>query len=153
VTGQRIDAGDGIGAIVAAFLRSLIDQSAKCVGPATARLVDGAVSLITALVSERLDRTAPTAPHQAMALRVRDYIERRLFDPGLSPDVIAEAHGISPRYLFKLFAEEETSVAGWIRTQRLERCARDLADPEYRRQAPRAARRGGWPPSHGRSGH
>ncbi|MGW1024400.1 AraC-like ligand-binding domain-containing protein [Streptomyces sp. NPDC002577] len=135
VTGRRIAAGDGIGAVVAPFLRSLVDQSGKCAGPATARLVDGAVSLVTALLSERLDRTASATPHQAMTLRIRDYIERRLSDPDLSPDAIAEAHGISRRYLFKLFAAEETTVAGWIRTRRLERCARDLADPALKDQS------------------
>ncbi|MFZ3555394.1 helix-turn-helix domain-containing protein [Streptomyces sp. BH055] len=40
---------------------------------------------------------------------------------------IRSTHGISRRYLFKLFAAEGLTVAGWIRTRRLERCARDLA--------------------------
>jgi hypothetical protein len=38
------------------------------------------------------------------------------------------------RYLFKLFAAEDTTVSGWIRQRRLERCARDLADPAARYQ-------------------
>jgi AraC-like DNA-binding protein len=63
-----------------------------------------------------------------MMLRVLAYIEQRLADPSLSPDSIAEAHGISRRYLFKLFAAEELTVAGFIRSRRLERCARDLAN-------------------------
>lgn len=129
LTGQRIAAREGLGAIVSPFLSSLAEQGAKCDGPATARLVDGAVSLVTALMFERLDVAAPPTPHQAMTLRIRDYIERGLSDPDLSPDVIAEAHGISRRYLFKLFAAEQTTVAGWIRARRLEHCARELADP------------------------
>lgn len=62
-------------------------------------------------------------------LRIRTYIENRLSNPELTPDSIAEAHGISRRYLFKLFAAENLTVAGWIRTRRLEHCARDLASP------------------------
>ena len=53
----------------------------------------------------------------------------RLADPGLSPDMVATAHHVSPRYLYKLFEGEETGVAGWIRERRLERCRRDLLDP------------------------
>jgi AraC-like DNA-binding protein len=128
LTGRRITAEGGTGAIVSPFLRSLGEQSRACTGPAAALLVDGAVSLVTALVMERLARTAPTAPHDAMMLRIRAYIENRLSDPDLTPDSIAAAHGISRRYLFKLFAAEDLTVAGWIRARRLERCARDLAN-------------------------
>jgi AraC-like DNA-binding protein len=122
VTGRRMAADQGVGAVVAPFLRSLTEQSAHCAGPEVA------------LLCERLHRAAPVAPHLATMLRIRDYIERHLADPDLTPDVIAGAHGISRRYLFKLFAEEETTVAGWIRARRLERCARDLADPATRDQ-------------------
>ncbi|WP_208921515.1 AraC-like ligand-binding domain-containing protein [Streptomyces capitiformicae] len=134
VTGQRITPDKGVGAVVAPFLRSLTEQSAHCSGPEVSRLADGAVSLVTALLCERLNRTTPVAPHLATTLRIRDYIERHLADPDLTPDAIAGAHGISRRYLFKLFAEEEMTVAGWIRTRRLEHCARDLSDPATRDQ-------------------
>ncbi|MFF3492004.1 helix-turn-helix domain-containing protein [Streptomyces sp. NPDC002795] len=102
--------------------------------PAAAGLADGAASLMTALVSERLDRAAPAEPGHAMMLRIRAHIDSHLPDPGLTPDSIAGAHGISRRCLFKLFAAEDLTVAGWIRTRRLERCARDLASPAAARQ-------------------
>lgn len=134
LTAHSMPADAGIGAVTGSFLRSLRDQSGTCSEPTLGRLADSAVSLITTLLAERLDRTPPTTPHQAMLLRVRDHIERRLRDPGLSPDSIAAAHHISRRYLFKLFAAEELTVAGWIRMRRLERCARDLADVSARDQ-------------------
>ncbi|QKV93079.1 helix-turn-helix domain-containing protein [Streptomyces sp. NA02950] len=127
VTAHRISTDEGVGAVVAPFLQSLGEQDRDFVGPAAHSLMDGTVSLLTALVMERLDRAAP---HDAMMLRIRAYIEHRLADPELSPDTIAEAHGISRRYLFKLFAAEGTTVAGWIRTRRLEHCARDLANSD-----------------------
>ncbi|MFJ9631791.1 helix-turn-helix domain-containing protein [Streptomyces sp. NPDC101175] len=127
LTARRIAPDAGVGAVVAPFLRSLGEQARDCRGLAARSLMDGAVSLVTALVTERLALAAPTAPQDAMTLRIRTYIEQRLSDPGLTPDAIAEAHGISRRYLFKLFAADGTTVAGWIRTRRLERCARDLS--------------------------
>jgi AraC-like DNA-binding protein len=128
IVARRITADTGVGAVVGPFLRSLAEQSRRCAGPAAGRLADGTVSLVTALVTERLDRAGPATPQDAMMLRVLAYIEQRLADPSLSPDSIAEAHGISRRYLFKLFAAEELTVAGFIRSRRLERCARDLAN-------------------------
>ncbi|MFC8419858.1 helix-turn-helix domain-containing protein [Streptomyces sp. NPDC057236] len=129
ITAKRLTTDGGVGVVVGPFLRSLGEQSKECSDAAVSNLTDGAVSLVTALVCEKLAGTALSAPHQAMMLRVRAYIEDRLSNPGLTPDSIAEAHGISRRYLFKLFAAENLTVAGWIRTRRLERCARDLANP------------------------
>ncbi|NGO47726.1 AraC-like ligand-binding domain-containing protein [Streptomyces ureilyticus] len=129
LTARRMTADSGLGAVVGPFLRSLGEQSRDCKGPAAGSLMDGAVSLVTALVMEKLARSAPIAPQDAMMLCIRTHIENRLSDPDLTPDSIAEAHGISRRYLFKLFAAQDLTVAGWIRTRRLERCARDLANP------------------------
>jgi AraC-like DNA-binding protein len=98
-------------------------------------LTDGAVSLVTALVWEKLAASAPSMPQQAMMLRIRSFIEDRLANPELNPDLIADAHGISRRYLFKLFAAEDQTVAGWIRTRRLERCSQDLSNPAFSEQS------------------
>ena len=43
--------------------------------------------------------------------------------------MIAAANHISLRYLHKLFEPQPSTVAGFIRERRLERCRRDLADP------------------------
>ncbi|MER7397745.1 helix-turn-helix domain-containing protein [Streptomyces sp. NPDC000151] len=129
VTGRRIDGSDGVGAVLGPHLRSLVRHGAQCAPHTGARLADSTVSLVTALLAEQLDRVAPAEPGQALLLRIRDHIERRLADPGLNPEGIAQAHGISRRYLFKLFSAQGMTVAGWIRAQRLQRCARDLADP------------------------
>jgi AraC-like DNA-binding protein len=60
---------------------------------------------------------------------VHAFIEQRLADPGLSPEMIAAAHHVSVRYLYKLFEGRHSGVAGWIRERRLERSRRDLLDP------------------------
>ncbi|WP_055526470.1 helix-turn-helix domain-containing protein [Streptomyces graminilatus] len=129
LTARRMTADDGVAAVVGPFLRSLSEQHRDFTGPAAGSLMDGAVALVTALVTEKLARSVLTAPQDATLLRIRTHIENRLYDPDLTPDSIAEAHGISRRYLFKLFAAQDLTVAGWIRTRRLEHCARDLASP------------------------
>jgi len=67
---------------------------------------------------------APCAPGERAG-----FIDQRLADPELSPSAIAAAHHISLRYLHKLFEAQPTTVSGWIRQRRLERCRRDLLDP------------------------
>jgi len=76
--------------------------------------------------------------------RIKRFIEERLPDPGLSPNVIADAHHISLRYLHRLFETQERTVAAWIRYRRLENCRCDLMNPavQWRPVASIAARWG-----------
>jgi AraC-like DNA-binding protein len=66
---------------------------------------------------------------RALLIRIRAWIEEHLDHPELSPADVAAAHHISLRYLHKLFSVQQSTVAGWIRHRRLERCRRALLDP------------------------
>lgn len=60
------------------------------------------------------------------------YIETHLTDPSLSPGNIAAALRISVRHVHRLFSRQGSTLADWIRAQRLRRCRKDLADPYLR---------------------
>ncbi|EFL28305.1 AraC family transcriptional regulator [Streptomyces himastatinicus ATCC 53653] len=64
---------------------------------------------------------------RAHLARVHAFINKHLADSGLSPETIARHHGISVRYLHKLFQEHGTTVGRWIRQRRLEECRKELA--------------------------
>lgn len=68
-------------------------------------------------------------PKAELRESVLRYIDEHLADPELAPQAIADAHFISLRSLHALAQHSGASVAGWIRTRRLERCKADLADP------------------------
>jgi AraC-like DNA-binding protein len=89
---------------------------------------------LTAALRARTIRAAGPVPHgthrRTLALGIRAYIDRHLGDPELTPASIAAAHHISLRSLHRLFQDDETTVAGFIRHRRLERVRRDLTDPE-----------------------
>lgn len=72
-----------------------------------------------------------SAPRRVTLFRAKCFIEEHLRDPELSPQRIAEGIGISPRYLYDLFEEEDCPVAKWILDRRLERCRRDLESPLF----------------------
>jgi AraC-like DNA-binding protein len=45
---------------------------------------------------------------------------------------VADAHHVSLRTLQRVFQVHDLTVASWIRARRLDRCRRDLADPQKR---------------------
>ncbi|MEV5383081.1 helix-turn-helix domain-containing protein [Streptomyces sp. NPDC052721] len=90
------------------------------------------VDLLSALIAHALDSDnslPPETRRQALVLRIRAFVQQHLHDPHLTPRTIAAAHHISTSYLHRLFQEEDDTVAAWIRSQRLERARRALADP------------------------
>ena len=47
------------------------------------------------------------------------YIRHHLMDPGLSPEQVARANGISVRYIHRIFQSQGTSFGRWVLEQRL----------------------------------
>ncbi len=58
-------------------------------------------------------------------------VGRQLRDPGLSVEAIAMSHGISPRYVRKLFQEGQTTFSDFVLSQRLERSRQLLRTPAH----------------------
>src|SRR5690606_5151921 len=62
----------------------------------------------------------PTAAYRRdLLLRMRMFIDQHLSDPELGPRLIAAAHNVSISYVHRLFGDDGTTVAGWIRARRL----------------------------------
>ena len=94
---------------------------------ATMNLVGGAYERLAQDWSTR--RSAASA-HRA---RIRCYIEKHLTDPDLTPASIASSCQINVRYMHRLQALENETLARYILRRRLEECARALAAPLQRR--------------------
>jgi AraC-like DNA-binding protein len=97
------------------------------------RLAGNVLDLLGTVLTERLEcaPTSPDAAHRALMLQITAFVEAHLGEAELSPAEIAAAHHISLRQLHKLFHAGGTTVSGWIRQRRLERCAHDLRDPRW----------------------
>jgi AraC-like DNA-binding protein len=85
-------------------------------GPYLARAI---ADLELALVAEALDDSLDEAGIEGLRYRIRDHIGRNLSDPRLGPQSIASALGVSVRYVHRAFNTDETSVAKFVREQRL----------------------------------
>jgi acetamidase/formamidase/AraC-like DNA-binding protein len=73
--------------------------------------------------------TSGTATQAAILHRLCQVIERRLDDPDLTPARVAEAEGISERYLQKLFEGSGSSFTHYLRERRLQRTSAELSSP------------------------
>ncbi len=65
-------------------------------------------------------QSTTSAVRDAHLARIETHVRRHLCDPGLSPEHIAQACGISLRYLHLLFKDTGESVSQWIRDLRLQ---------------------------------
>jgi AraC-like DNA-binding protein len=119
----------GLAGLLPSFLTQVAEVIDQVGGRAAVRLSGNVLDLLTTVLAERLDRPAADSAHRTLMLRITAFIEEHLGNPDLSPQLIAAAHHISLRQLHKLFHGTGTTVGGWIRQRRLERCGRDLRDP------------------------
>ncbi|MDX3855297.1 helix-turn-helix domain-containing protein [Streptomyces sp. AK02-01A] len=128
VTGTAISPAKGVAALLGPFLTTLADSSHSHAPEVGDRLAGNVMDLLATLVFE-LARpvVARDTTRGCLVRRVRQYINRNLGDPALAPEMIAEAHQISVRYLHRLFEGEGVTVSRLIQRRRLEECGRELA--------------------------
>lgn len=131
LTAVRMAGDAGLGRMISPFMVQLAENLDALSGTSGHRLAYNAVDLIATMFESELNmrRDPVGGSHGEMLTRMRQYIEANLGDPELCPAGIAAAHFMSTRQLHTIFHEADTTVAGWIRTRRLEHCRRDLRDP------------------------
>ena len=115
--------------VAADVLQSIVQNCTRMPGNCLETAVDNLVGVIAMAYGLRTRPGASTA-HSALLIRIRNYILAHLEDEDLTPGRVAAAHGISERYLSKLFEIDATTVSRWIWAQRLEASRRALSLPE-----------------------
>jgi AraC-like DNA-binding protein len=149
----QIPADRGMGLLLAQFVRHVVEHPEQYDAADAARLDAVALDLIAGTVAGWVD-AEDTLPVDVRAggvrARVEAFIRHNLDDPALTPATVAAAHHLSVRALHRLFEGAPTTVAALIRTLRLQRCARDLADQRLRHLSIRdiGRRRGFGDPAH-----
>ena len=113
--------------LLASYLTTLSEEVALGHDDHACATVDVTLELLAAAfrANEAKDHKSP---QKKLQNRVFQYIEARLGDADMTPASIAAGNGISLRYLYLLFNDHETTVAGWIRQRRLARCRSELAN-------------------------
>lgn len=118
--------------------RIFVDQLAMCAArfdecDADARHMLLEQVLSTLLMALRQDERVLNSESSSLAAlhlqRIEHYIDRNLCSAELNPQHIAQACGLSVRYLHKLFFSTPYSLGEWIRLKRLEAVYQRLRDP------------------------
>ncbi|SCG47075.1 helix-turn-helix domain-containing protein [Micromonospora humi] len=148
-----IPARTGMGALLAAFLGRVAAHPEQYAQSDALHLDRIALDLVAGALAGRLDveRDLPADTRvTGLRARVTAFVRQHLADPDLTPATVAAAHHLSVRSLHRLFEGTGTTVGALIRTGRLERAARELADPTLGRLsvAQIAARCGFAHPAH-----
>lgn len=124
----------GINHVLSGMLRSLADVIDD-VSEAQLRPVELSLTelLLTCITDQNGTLTIGAAANtRADNLhRVCQTIETLLSDPELTSGQVAKQHGVSLRYLQKLFTLAGKTFSHYVRTRRLERCRADLISPLY----------------------
>lgn len=132
LTGKRIRSSAGMARVAVEFVCSVANQVDALDPHEVERISHNVIDVMSAALGHSLinEPVSYTTSQAAQLIRIKVYILDNLRDPNLTRDEVAAANGISARYLNKLFESEQTNVMLWIRNQRFDRIARDLADPE-----------------------
>ncbi|MFI7428997.1 helix-turn-helix domain-containing protein [Micromonospora sp. NPDC049836] len=131
----RMSGSEGIGALLADYLVRLSGHPEQYHAADAERLAGVGLDLAATMLGRHLvteDAIPADVRRRALLAQIQAHIRRHLGEPGLGPQLIADAHHISIRSLHRLFEDEQTTVAAYIRDQRLARCRRDLAEPALR---------------------
>ena len=129
---RLVPAGTAALQLLASYLHGALSGSAL----SSALLADAVVSHVAELITLSLDPVYSAAPpasvrsvRAARLAAVKADVERHLTDGSLTAATLAARHGISPRYLHKLFEDEEMTYSRFVLDRRLALAYRMLRQP------------------------
>jgi AraC-like DNA-binding protein len=124
VTAITVARAQGIGRLVGPMFVQLVQEATDMSAPGSMR-VAGELAELAITAALEAGQAQPTVDGDILRT-IQVFIEERLSDPSLHADEIAAAFFMSTRTLHRLFARNGLTVAGWIKSRRLEGCRRAL---------------------------
>ena len=148
---RMIEAG-GLATIVHVMLKSLAFEADQLNMTEQYTLSESLLELTSAILRSEADQEYEQqhAKQSALFRRILEFMESNYMDCELTPEKIANANGISMRYLHSLFQQAGLTVSKWMWERRLKATREDLLDPNmsHMRVSEIAFRRGFNDPAH-----
>lgn len=131
VTAARVSDDPFVGHLIAETARTLSDRALRMTEDESVRLFRALIELVAISLSRqgRAGTAEAESLTDATLLVLKRAIHRRLREPGLAVSDVADAVGISERYVHKLLARSGCSFTDYVIDHRLDGSARDLRDP------------------------
>ncbi|AON56809.1 hypothetical protein Hsc_4554 [Herbaspirillum seropedicae] len=128
---QDFSTGSEIFPLVLNYIGHLATRTHQLDGVPASRIRQNLVDLVSAMMTESLQRGPMELSEckTAALVRVRSYIESNISNPELNPSLVSGALHLSVRYINQLLEKEGTSLSRLIWRRRLELVAEDLIDP------------------------
>lgn len=128
-TATCIPGDSGAAAVFASMLQSLFGQIGQLDAASMEAIEDSAINLLVATLRPHADSQPPGISNleHYHKQRIKKYIESQLHNPDLDVQTIAEAVGLSRRYIHRLFRNDSLHLMQWVMALRLERCRQALS--------------------------
>tara|TARA_B100000787_G_scaffold129806_1_gene98709 strand:- start:11785 stop:12756 length:972 start_codon:yes stop_codon:yes gene_type:complete len=148
----RLMAAGGLATIIHEMLKSLAFEADKLNATEQYTLAESLLELTSAILRSETDQEYELqhAEQSALFRRILEFMEANFMDCELTPKKIADANGISLRYLHSLFQQAGMSVSKSMWERRIKATREDLLDPNmnHMRVSGIAFRRGFNDPAH-----
>lgn len=126
-TAMKIPGSKGIGAVAAEFMRASASQVTGMTQTAFDALSDNALDLFTLALQEIRPPASQLSRSRSLSLyNIKACVEKHLAHPQLDTVMIAQATGLSARYINELLAGEGTSLMRYVWGRRLEKAHQDI---------------------------
>ncbi|MCB5206920.1 AraC-like ligand-binding domain-containing protein [Methylovorus mays] len=126
-TALKIPGSKGIGAVAADFMRASASQATGMSQLAFDALSDNALDLFTLALQEIRPPASQLSRSRSLSLyNIKSCVEKHLAHPQLDSQMIAQATGLSSRYINELLAAEHTSLMRHVWERRLEKAHQDI---------------------------
>lgn len=131
LTATTVSGREGAGHLLIGMIRTLKDDIDKLQPASALAVANGVLSILVAGLQTLPNaiQSSPTNLRSYHLARIKALVDRRLGDPDLCVNSIADQLGLSPGHVHRLFKSEAISLSQYIWSQRLEACSRDLLDP------------------------
>ncbi|MCB5186505.1 helix-turn-helix domain-containing protein [Methylobacillus caricis] len=132
-TARQISNQHGACAITSDFIQSAARHVNELSMEAFAGMASQALDLLALSIAEVRPGNYSLSRSRSLSLyRVKELINGLLADATLDTSAIANASGLSPRYINSLFEDENTSLMRHVWQRRLEKCKQDMLNPAQR---------------------
>jgi AraC-like DNA-binding protein len=148
----RLVPAGGLATIVDSMLKSLAFEADHLHATEQYTIAECLLELTAAILRSEVDHEHEQqhAKQSALFRRILEFMEANYMDCELTPEKVANANGISMRYLHSLFHQAGMTVSKWMWERRLKATREDLLDPNlnHKRVSEIAFNRGFNDPAH-----